>query len=132
MFTATLRTRLAALRLIRPRAIAHLVKTAEESRRELRDLARAVKRLQEHVTAMKAGHEQFLERLQTQQTESFESAARHRAALVRPLEQVSETARSRLLHPAAPRPEMGIPHLSSVSRAARRRRVLGHGPVPGR
>ena len=91
MFIATLRTRLGALRLFHPRAVAHLVKTAEESRRELRDLARAVKRLQEHVTAMKAGHEQFRERLQTQQTEAFESAARHRAALADDVRALTQT-----------------------------------------
>ena len=93
MFTATLRTRLAALRLFRPRAVARLVKTVEESRRELRDLVRAVKQLQEHVTAVKAGHEQSLERLQTQQTESFESAARHRAALADDVRALTQTLR---------------------------------------
>lgn len=81
MFIASLRARLRGLRMFRPRTVAHLVKTGEESRRELRELVRAVKLLQEHVAAMKAGHEQVLKRLQTQQTESFESASRHGAAL---------------------------------------------------
>ena len=91
MFTASLRTRLRGLRLFRPRTVAHLVKTGDESRRELRDLVRTVKLLQEQVAAMKAGHEQFLERLQTQQTESFESAERHRAVLADDLRALTQT-----------------------------------------
>lgn len=73
---------LAGLRLFRPRTIAHLAKTGDESRREMRELTRTVKVLQEQLTAIKAGQEQLLERMKAQQSATSEKAAQLRAAFV--------------------------------------------------
>ena len=90
MLTATLRTRLQGLSLFRPRTIAHLAKAGEERRRELRDLARAVKLLQEQVAAMQVGHEQLLHQLRAQQAASSASTAELRAFLADQMRTLAE------------------------------------------
>ena len=59
-----LRTALHTLQLIRPRSIAQLVKAGDDTRRELRDLGRAVKQLERQIVAMQTRQDDFLQGLE--------------------------------------------------------------------
>ena len=56
------------LSLVRPRTIAQLVKTGDDARHEIRDLARAVKQLQRQLTAVTTRQGELLTRLEDVRT----------------------------------------------------------------
>lgn len=77
-----LRTALHTLQLIRPRSIAQLVKAGDDTRRELRDIVRAVKQLERQVSAVQTRQDELLQHLEEVRTANLSAVLAEKLSLV--------------------------------------------------